>query len=576
VNWKTRELTRGFADILIAFGGDREVPALAVDLSSPIAVESRTASWTIWMIGELFGYGDAAPGAAFGAWCADLEHGCERPEALNGHFVMLANDRRDGSWHAWTDRLGTMHLYYAHNGARAAIGTFHPAVASAASSRRLDWTGLAGFFAFGFFPEDRTHFEDVKIVRPATHMKWDRHGARTTDSRYWNWSFNPDSSRSYDETVDAFGETLSRIVQSQTSSGRVVLPISSGLDSRTIAGVVSACGAPATVSSFSYGYTADSAETRIAAKVASACGLPFERFTIAPYLFDRLDTILDCVEGFGDVTVTRQAAVSKEIAEQGDYVLAGHWGDVWMDGVGFAGGQPHSTDGILDHCLHRIEKPGRRWLLDHVVAARLPNTSIDGMLREVVAAELGRVTHISDPTFRVKAFKTDQWSFRWTVPGLRMFQPGGFPRLPFYDNRMVDLCLTIPSGFVDGRRLQIDYLKRNHPGLARVTWDTSNSSLFLEQYRNSLMLPKRAVLKVARMLSGRRPISRNWEVQFLSAGMRERLMARLSSPGLRIAEFIGGEDVRALAEEFYQGPTGANGYSVAHLLTFATWLERHG
>src|SRR4029077_17937686 len=98
---------------------------------------------------------------------------------------------------------------------RAAVGTFSPSVSAAASSRSLDWRGLTGYFAFGFFPEDRTFFEDVRVVRPATHVVWDRHGRKTHESRYWQWSHRPDPTRTYSETIDQFGETLENILRDQ-------------------------------------------------------------------------------------------------------------------------------------------------------------------------------------------------------------------------------------------------------------------------------------------------------------------------------------------------------------------------
>ena len=77
-------------------------------------------------------------------------------------------------------------------------------------------------------------------------------------------------------------------------------------------------------------------ETRIARQVANSRGLPFQAFTIKPYLFDHLDLVMASVEGFQDVTQCRQAAVMDEIARQADYLIAAHWGDVWLDDMGLA------------------------------------------------------------------------------------------------------------------------------------------------------------------------------------------------------------------------------------------------
>ena len=49
------------------------------------------------------------------------------------------------------------------------------------------------------------------------------------------------------------------------------------------------------------------------------------------------------------------------------------------------------------------------------------------LLLEMVRQEMAPLSHIADPDFRIKAFKTDQWSFRWTTASLRMFQAAAYP-----------------------------------------------------------------------------------------------------------------------------------------------------
>src|SRR5262249_26883087 len=151
-------------------------------------------------------------------------------------------------------------------------------------------------------------------------------------------------------------------------------------------------------------------------RVAATRSLPFQSYTIGPYLFDSLDRILSCVEGFQDVTQCRQAGVVDEIANHADYLIAAHWGDVWLDETGLVGG-PKSIEGemVLSHVLHKIEKPGRDWLLEKLCKPRLNGQDPNSLLREMTRNEMASLTNIEDADFRVKAFKTDQWSFRWTT-----------------------------------------------------------------------------------------------------------------------------------------------------------------
>ena len=195
----------------------------------------------------------------------------------------------------------------------------------------------------------------------------------------------------------------------------------------------------------------------------------------------------------------------------------------------------------------------------------------------MVSEELGRFPGIEDADFRMKAFKTDQWSFRWTLASLRMYQAGAFPRLPFYDTRMADFFTTVPSARVQGRSLQIDYLKRHAPDLARITWQAYQTNLYRAAHFDTWMLPARAVKKAMRVLSARRVPERNWEVQFLSDDGRRRLRDHLTSRGRKLHEVVDPAEIGPLVDAFFASPLEeGRGYTVSMLLTFAAWLEAHG
>jgi hypothetical protein len=500
-----------------------------------------------------------------------------RPAAeLNGHFLLWAWDDESHRWDVWTDRFGTIHAYHAAGGSCARLGTFSPAVA-AASTRQLDWAGLAGFFSCGFFPGERTFFEGVTILRPATHYRFDERGTLLSATRYRAWSYQPDRRRSYDATVAEFGRILGDVVADLTRERRVAVPISGGLDSRSTVAALPAGDDAGPLWTYSYGYTSRSIEKRIAQEVAAARDLTFEAFTIRPYLFDRLGTVLGAVEGFQDLTQCRQAAVSVDLARHAEFVIAAHWGDVWLDDMGTARhGGPMGDNAIADHALHKIEKRGRDWLLDTLVSPRLGRERPAELVRAWVRQEIAAVGAIDDPDFRVKAFKTDQWSFRWTLASLRSFQLAAFPLLPFYDTRMADFFETVPTEFIAGRRLQIDFLKRHAPDLARITWQTRGADLYHHEVRPLRQLAIRAAAKVWRTMRREAVIQRNWEVQFHGEAGRDGLERWLLKPGLKLHEFVAPKRVRALLDDFTALPDGSNGYTVCMLLTFSAWLEHHG
>ena len=588
------------ADILITFNGDLERFPARIESSPWILYKTESGGklwlqpaltgwhgypwrqtaldgWDIWLLGELF----PTQVIDVADLLSEVVTGRRSASELNGHFLIIAWQVESRKWHIWTDRFGTLHAYYAADGKRAALGTFHPAVSAAASRRSLDWLGIAGFFACGFFPGDKTFFEDVRILRPACHYVFEENGSLLQQERYWHWRHEPDDQRSYDDTVAEFARIFQEVMRDQTGGGRIALPISVGLDSRSTVAAITQPNDGLLASlpnlwSFSYGYSDDSVETGIARQVAGARGLPFSAITIRPYLFDRMDLVLASVEAFQDVTQCRQAAVVEEIARHADYVLAAHWGDVWLDDMGLVDEPAKAiTNDLAGYALHKMEKGGRDWLLDNLQQSGLGEDPED-LLLEMVRQEMAPLSQIADPDFQIKAFKTDQWSFRWTTASLRMFQAAAFPRLPFYDTRISDFFCTVPSTFVSRRRLQIDYLKRYAPDLARIKWQVYDTNLFRYQFFTSWLLPKRAVKKAWWLLRGKQEIERNWEVQFLNSQGRRGLEHWLLRPGLRLHEFFPPAALAGLLQDFYQDPlVQKRGYTVSMLLTFSVWLEHY-
>ncbi len=531
--------------------------------------------WRAWLLGELYGQADIS------LVVSNVLEGRSPPSGLNGHWLLLAWNTSSREWHVWTNRFATLHGYYAQRNGSAALGTFFPAVAAVGSRRRLDWLGLTAFFGFGFFPQDRTFFEDVRILQPASHYVFDVSGGLVRQQRYWRWRHEPELKRSYADTVEEFAVVFHAVMRDLLAEGRIALPISGGLDSRsTVAALPHAVmGGTGRLWTYSYGYSDDSVEIQIARQVARGRDLPFTAFTIGEYLFNELDQVLECVEGFQDVTQCRQAAVAASLGRNADYVVAAHMGDLWLDDTGLvtSEGAGAGEESLVDGALRKTHKQGSSWLLAQVCSSHVDKQDTTDHLRAFIRSGLRDLNHLSDPDFRLKAFKVDNWVFRWTNASLRMFQAAAFPRLPFYDSRLADFFCGVPTDFVRGRRLQIDYLKRFAPDLAGIKWQKYDTDLYRCRHFDTWLLPKRALKKVCRILSRRRVIERNWEVQFLTERGREGLQNWLLRPGLRIHDFVPLTQLRGVLDEFYSNPPDASrGYTLSMLLTFSAALEQFG
>jgi asparagine synthase (glutamine-hydrolysing) len=531
--------------------------------------ENAAGAWTAWTFGEVGIYGDknGSTGKCVDRFLNDLQNGTAKPETLGGRFLVLGWSAQTRCWSVWTDRMGSVQAYFVDGRDGMALGTYSPAIYSY-SRRNLDWVGLSSFFSLGFFVGDRTHYEDCKILRPASRYQYDAFGKLAEHTSYWQWRHTPDTGRNEADTIAEFADRFANVVDRQTSDGRVALPLSGGLDSRTVAACLPS---DRRVSAYSYGFNDDSIETSISRDVAAAAGLSFHSHTIRPYLFEKLGLVLQSVEGFQDVTQSRQADVSEWLHQQSDCVIGAHWGDVLCDDMGVDRAMTPTQQ--LDKLECKMRKKGGDWLLQNLCAKNVNGYLPAQLVRADLKKEWESHASIEDPDFRAKAVKSTQWAFRWTLPSIRMYQPGAMPRLPFLEPSILDFFCTVPTTMVLGRRLQIEYLKRFAPHLARVRWQAYDADLFHYQHFGTWQLPKRAWKALQRAVAPQNKFRRNWEVQFQPPGQVEKLESLLCANGLFLHEVVDAATVRTEFEKFVQSPDASNGYIVSMLLTFSSWAE---
>jgi len=572
--------SRWAGDFLLLFGEERPLPNARLGagwVSEHAGINSRlyfsnpTCGWRgsplstwsegsciYWLLGEEWGQRPASG-----------------PQDWPGHFLLLGYDADSHCWHSWTNRCGTFHAYYTQKASRSGVGSYFPAVASF-SQRELNLEAISGFFKFGFFPADQTYYQDVHIIRPAHHMTFDQQGKMIQSEGLHHWHHQPDERMSFEDAVESFAGIFQQVIKEQVSGRSLAFPISGGLDSRSAVAALPEEAGPGALWSYSYGYTPGSPETRIAGEIAAARQLPFNAYTIQPYLFEKLPEIMDAVEGFQDVTQCRQAFITGELASHADYVMAAHWGDVWLDDAGiYSAAIPTDNDTFIAACLKKFTRPGSSQI-SPLFKGDVGLPDADTAVRQMLEEELKPLMGISDLDFRLKALKTELWSFRWTTASLRMYQPGAFPLLPFYDPRLVDFFCTVPTAYVSQRRLQIAYLKHYAPDLARITWQKYDANLYWYNFFNTLLVPARVIKKIMRKFTNQPIIQRNWEVQLLNPSGRKGLDGYLLSPGLHLHDLVSLKQLSACLDNFYTHPSASNGYAVSMLLTFSAWLETYG
>lgn len=205
------------------------------------------------------------------------EHDAFFPGSLNGRFHGLLCDRARGFALLFNDRYG-MHRIYYH---QAKDAFYFAAEAKAILAirpelRRLDLQGLAEFLSCGCVLENRTLYEDIQVLPPAS--AWVFRGrslerrARYFQPKEWEEQEHVDPESYYRALQEVFARNLPRYFNGDE---RIGISLTGGLDTRMIMAWHKA--APRSLPCYTFGGPFRRCQdVRVAAKVAQSCQQEFQ------------------------------------------------------------------------------------------------------------------------------------------------------------------------------------------------------------------------------------------------------------------------------------------------------------
>jgi asparagine synthase (glutamine-hydrolysing) len=202
------------------------------------------------------------------------------PAGLNGRFHGLLADRNRGTSVLFNDRYG-MHRIYYHQSA----DTFYFAPEAKAilavrpELRRMDSRGLGEFVSCGAVLENRTLFEGIHVLPPASAWVF-RGGSLERKCSYfhpkeWEDQETLDPEPYYRELRATFARNLPRYFGGHE---RIGMSLTGGLDSRMIL----ACreSAPGSLPCYTFGSMfRENRDVRVARRVAEICKQPYQTLT---------------------------------------------------------------------------------------------------------------------------------------------------------------------------------------------------------------------------------------------------------------------------------------------------------
>jgi asparagine synthetase B (glutamine-hydrolysing) len=379
-------------------------------------------------------------------------------------------------------------------------------------SKEIDYKSICEFLAFGFFLDDSTYFKNIKTLKPSTEYNFEE-GNIISEKQLFKWHYSP-VERPLSQVVKEFSELFETIIKEQVENKKVILPLSGGLDSRTLAVALSHLGIE--TKAYSYEFTNGLNETTYGKKIAKICCFPFQSWQIPKsYLWQNIEELAQINQCYSEFTHPRQMAFVEKYKSLGNSFLLGHWGDVLFDDMGVSNDLPLEKQ--VDVILNKIVKKGGLELANTL----WKNWKLEGdfleTIRDKIHYILKQIGIDNNANASIRAFKSLYWATRWTNVNLSVFESVAPIFLPYFDNRMCEFICTVPEKYLLGRQIQIEYIKLRNPKIAKITWQEKRPFNLYDYHLNKFPynFPYRVINKLKRMFSSNKFIQRNWELQFL-------------------------------------------------------------
>jgi len=263
------------------------------------------------------------------------EKGIKFLEDLNGMFAFCLYDECTNNFILARDRVGIKPLYYYYKNGLFAFSSEIKALLSLPSiSKELNYEALDFYFSLGYIPEDYSIFKDIKKLKPAHYLRFDRNEINIF--QYWNLTSKKYKYDSYSTTdlVDLLEEKLRESINLRmVSDVPIGTFLSGGLDSSLISAIM-AQESDNQISTFTIGFdSAKHNETSYARMVADHINSRHTEYFVKIDAIEALEKLMNHFdEPFADSSLIPTYYVSKIAKKDVTVILSGDGGDELFGG----------------------------------------------------------------------------------------------------------------------------------------------------------------------------------------------------------------------------------------------------
>jgi len=199
---------------------------------------------------------------------------------LKGAFNIVAWDWKEKKLSVFNDRYGLRPIYYSQNNSKLYLASEVKAISTCNDvPKNIDDGAIASLFFFGFVMGNRTYFESIRLLPPASFLVFKNN--EILIHNYWDFNFlDKKQSKGQDYYEKRLGDLMLQAIERHVRDGvRITVPLSGGLDSRTILASIPREYYP--INTVTFG-TEDMDDVQIAKRVSDLMGTDHHYLEISP------------------------------------------------------------------------------------------------------------------------------------------------------------------------------------------------------------------------------------------------------------------------------------------------------
>lgn len=500
---------------------------------------------------------------------------------LNGRCVVALLDKKNSKLELISDKNGFCKIYYWTHGDKIIFASQAKAIIRHEDYYvESDEEAIADFMMLGYSLSEKTLFKNIKLLPYGSILTCNNKKVKI--DKYWDYSFGNErtSSRAINYYVDEYFRVLKKVMIRQVAGKRnIALPISGGLDSRTMAGMLDAIQFNGNVSTFSYG-KGNCFDVVYGSRIANKLGYSHKHIPVeGAYLKDNAKRFVWLTEGTVNCLNSHMLLPHELIVnENSDAVITGFLGDT-------VGGEPIA--GV---------KPYQQNLDEQVFLRTIFELQIDIMTENDISVYFKPhiFNKLKGKTF--ETFSTNYWEApsdiryfkgiyaelvgrqrRYTTFNIYAFEDLTEVLSPFADAEFVEFALQIPEEFAITRQVQKEMIVKYLPKVASVAWNKTRMPLNASPMRQGFQWRWEKILKNSLVKStiGRRYLT--LDDNYLNANEAIRTSSREFVNGsIRnnpyLAEYFNMDIVHRMLDEHMNGTKNEYG-KITALLTLSLWHE---